>query len=87
MWYDPLEGYGVCQVPKVDLCDVVALSLEGQDSVGPQPYLTIDTWCEMNTQERELRVRHLHKCTSFMTAMPCDYFVILQKNNMQISGK
>ena len=57
---DVPEADSIKQVGRVDLQQVVALTLECQDSIGSKPNITIHTWSEMNAEKWKVWVRYLN---------------------------
>lgn len=53
------EGQRVGEVPDIEVVDSVTLPLEGQDGVGAEPNAAIHPRGEMDSEERESRVRNL----------------------------
>lgn len=50
----------ICKVSNVEVVHFVPLPFEGEDRVGAEPNTPIHPWGEVNSKERETRVRNLY---------------------------
>lgn len=55
------ETESICKIKWIQIRQLVTFTLEGKYCIWSKPNIAIHSWREMNTEKRELWIRHLSK--------------------------